>query len=272
MTINTQHRRRNPWKRLRLQWKVPILIAVPTLLIVLLVIAASFLLARESLRLQQGTLPLTSLSGVATGDQDGARIAEPNVLDLSSESRLAERMLWLTLIATGLAGAAALASANAITRRIVALSRSVKFIADGDFSADVAQTKTGDEIGDIARALDRFKFELEQGRDAIAAREADLERQKQAMETLGSVLEELAAGNLICRIDEDLDDDFQTLREYFNKAVAALATIVTDMRENAAEINRDAKALCTATDNLSRRTEDQAATLEQTAAAISSML
>lgn len=267
MTKNIRLKRRNPWKRLRLQWKVPILIGVPSVFIVSLVIAASFLMGRDGLRQQQHINHATDIADTAPGLGGDAGDAEQRKYR-QIERQLAVHMLWLLLIASCLAGATALITANAVTRRIVALSRSVRSIADGDFSANVAQTKTGDEIGDIARALDRFKLELEQGRDAISAREADLEHQKKAMARLGAVLEELAEGNLVCRIDHDLGDDFQTLREYFNKAVGALATIIADMRESAAEINRDAEGLCTATDNLSRRTEEQAATLEQTAAAM----
>lgn len=68
------------------------------------------------------------------------------------EGRLLATTLIQVLVVAFLVSAVAFVIARLLTRRIVALSNSVSAIANGDFSSLVAQTKTGDELGDIARA------------------------------------------------------------------------------------------------------------------------
>lgn len=49
MTEPKRTYRRNPWKRLALKWKVPIQIAVPTVVIALAISAVSYIQARNAL-------------------------------------------------------------------------------------------------------------------------------------------------------------------------------------------------------------------------------
>lgn len=155
-----------------------------------------------------------------------------------------------------------------LTRRISALAKSVERVAQGDFETTVDQTKTGDEIGDIARALNRFKDDLAQietNREA-AAREAA--QQAYVVEILRSALVRLAGGDLDCRIDEPLGEQYEPLRTHFNRTVDSLREIIGELRDSAEAIDTDARTLGAGTDALSSRTENQAATLEQTAAAM----
>ncbi len=158
--------------------------------------------------------------------------------------------------------------ARGLTRRITALADSVRVITGGDFSAPVAQTKTGDEIGDIARALDSFKTDLADGRAAIAKEEQTAEEQRQVMEMLGRSMSDLAQGRLDCRIDATFPGDYEPLRVNFNQTVEALSGIVAELHDSAETIDTDARTMSDGADSLSQRTENQAATLEQTAAAM----
>ena len=192
-------------------------------------------------------------------DRDEANAAANTMLSLG---------LLQTSIVMAIVAALAFWIASTLTRRIVALASSVNGIAEGDFQSIVAQIKTGDELGDIARALERFKAELADGQQAITEREKSAERQQVVIDQLSASLNALASGSLDCEITEEFPESYQELRENFNRTVSELSGIVGNLKTNADLINDDARKLSAGTADLSRRTESQAATLEQTAAAM----
>ncbi|MFZ7092201.1 methyl-accepting chemotaxis protein [Primorskyibacter sp. 2E233] len=158
--------------------------------------------------------------------------------------------------------------ARLLTRRIADLSSSVKRISDGDYHSEVLQTKTGDEIGDIARALNHFKADLADGNAAVVEREKRAAHQADVMARLSGGLNQLSNGKLDCHIREELGEEYELLRVNFNDTVTALAVVINELRTSAESIDIDAQVLSDGADNLSQRTENQAATLEQTAAAM----
>ena len=192
--------------------------------------------------------------------------------DVAEALAVEQRLLLATIVQVAviilLVSACALAIARLLTRRIMALSKSVDGISQGDFETLVEQTKTGDELGDIARALEKFKRELNEGNQAVAQRESASIYQGQVMETLGNSLQRLAKGRLDCRIDEEFNEDYETLRRDFNETVHALSEIIGELRASAEAIDADARSISESADSLSQRTESQAATLEETAAAM----
>ncbi len=159
-------------------------------------------------------------------------------------------------------------AARLMTRRITDLSDSVARISEGDYDTVTAQSDAGDEIGDIARVIERFKSDLSEGRRAVAERQARAEEQAQVMDRLRLSLESLARGELACRIDEPFGEEYEALRTHFNETVASLSVITGELRASAEMIDDDARTLSEGADSLSQRTENQAATLEETAAAM----
>jgi len=100
-------------------------------------------------------------------------------------------------------------------------------------------------------------------------RRQSMERaQTQVVDALRVGLSELSGGNLAVRIDDRFADDYETLRADFNAAVRHLAQAVTTVISNAVSINEEVRDIAQASDDLSMRTERQAATLEETAAAL----
>ena len=192
--------------------------------------------------------------------------------DLTEANSAANRLLTMALmqaaIVMAIVTALAYWTAHSLTRRITALSNSVGGIAKGDLSSLVNEAKTGDEIGEIARALEKFKVELSQGRVAVQARESAAVEQSKVLADLGSALARLAEGELDCQIPDQFPLDYEELRRSFNQTIAALAVIIGSMKRNADMIDADVRKLGEASENLSRRTENQAATLEQTTAAM----
>ena len=192
--------------------------------------------------------------------------------DEAEASLAANRLLTLanvqTLAVMVLIGLLAYFIARGLTRRIYALADSVNGIAQGDFDSLVNQTKTGDELGDIARAIEKFKSELAQGQEAMNGRIEAAEQQSQVMKRLGDALDQLSQGQLECSLNEKFPDGFEELRQNFNKTVRDLALIISKLKRFAGVIDSDARAMNESAHSLSQRTENQAATLEETAAAM----
>ncbi len=192
--------------------------------------------------------------------------------DLSEANAAATRLLLLTSIQTVIVMLVVAVLgywiAKSLTGRITAIANSVTGITSGDFENEIPETKTGDELGDIARALDRFKTDLADGKDAIAAQAKSADTLEAVIDTVSEALGALADGSLDCQINTTFPQDYERLRGNFNNTVGALTEIVTNLQANADLINEDTRNLTDGTNDLSRRTESQAATLEQTAAAM----
>ncbi len=106
----------------------------------------------------------------------------------------------------------------------------------------------------------------------IIAAEAQRERiraeQDRVVEGLRVGVKKLAGGDLTSRIEEKYAPEYETLRFDFNEAIENLLTAMRSVVENADMIRGEASEISNAADDLSRRTEKQAATLEETATAL----
>ncbi len=110
--------------------------------------------------------------------------------------------------------------------------------------------------------------------DRKAMRESEEQRQTmqaaqaKVVEALRNGLEQLAEGNLTVSLNEAFPADYEQVRNDFNQAVDGLLSAMRGVIENADLIQGEAAEISSAADDLSTRTERQAATLEETAAAI----
>ncbi len=95
-----------------------------------------------------------------------------------------------------------------------------------------------------------------------------LEAQKSVVETLQLGLAALSRGDLSLTLDTEFSEEYEALRNDFNAAAQNLAAAIVSVIDNAAAIDTEAGEIASASDDLSRRTEQQAATLEETAAAL----
>ena len=129
----------------------------------------------------------------------------------------------------------------------------------------------GDEIGDIGKALLSFQDELKIARSADEERAEQQREQAIVVENLSTGLLRLSQGDFSTKIETPFAGEHEKLREDFNKTVTTLnetlghvVSAVNRIRNGAAEINQSSN-------DLSHRTESQAATLEETAAALEEM-
>lgn len=196
-------------------------------------------------------------------------VREQDMTEAGAEASAAFRaMLFeLLIIAVSVMGLSAFL-ARSLSTRVEELAKSIEEVSAGHMERDVSQIKTGDEIGDMARILVLLKRKLKDADIASAEREAMMEEQRKVVQTLQLGLEQLAQGVLDCQIDDELGGSYEALRLHFNTAVDALTQIITQVIVTSGEIQADTSGLNDASEQLSIRTENQAATLEQSTAAL----
>ncbi|MGB3313564.1 MAG: methyl-accepting chemotaxis protein, partial [Albidovulum sp.] len=90
----------------------------------------------------------------------------------------------------------------------------------------------------------------------------------EVVEALRVGLSGLAGGDLTACIDAEFAVEYETLRHDFNNAIGQLAAAMAVVMENAVEIEGGTLEIARSAEDLTVRTEKQAATLEQTAAAL----
>jgi methyl-accepting chemotaxis protein len=196
-------------------------------------------------------------------------------------------LLLISIVGTGLAiGGALWMTAMTITRPLDGLRKGMTRLAGGDVAALIEGRGRGDEIGAMAEAVQVFKDNairlVEAERLAESARAASEEKraqteavrariaasQDQVVEALTIGLERLSAGDLTHRVEIAFADEYERLRGDFNAAVAKLRDAMSVIVDNARATGTGAARMSSDADDLARRTEHQAAALQETAAAL----
>ncbi|HEY0203895.1 MAG TPA: methyl-accepting chemotaxis protein [Acetobacteraceae bacterium] len=126
---------------------------------------------------------------------------------------------------------------------------------------------------DAARVAEAQAAELrslnEQARQKVEAElAAAAETQSAMVGAVGAGLACLAKGDLVFRLQDPFAAEYEELRENFNAALEQMQELVRGIVGNADAIRSGTEEIRTASDDLSRRTEQQAASLEETAAAM----
>jgi len=132
-------------------------------------------------------------------------------------------------------------------------------LAAGDVASPIAYTGYADCVGRMTKAMSVFRDNL--------VREAGQAQQQLVVTELGKGLEQLAAGNLTYKIETAFSGDYESLRTSFNDAVTGLDESLCQVSGSAQSVNAGSNEIRVASEDLSRRTEQQAASLEETAAA-----
>jgi methyl-accepting chemotaxis protein len=96
----------------------------------------------------------------------------------------------------------------------------------------------------------------------------DVSERMTCLDKLGRAIEAVADGNLAVSLDDRFTPSMEKTREDFNHAVGVLRSFMEQVLQNARGISASAGQLKEASDDLARRTEQQAASVEETAAAL----
>jgi len=208
------------------------------------------------------------------------RIAEAG----AQRSTLMTISVALALVSLALGVTVSFLIARSINRPILALTNCMGALANGNLAVHVPGATGQDEVGEMARAVEVFKdnalrtreLEVRSAEDRVrseaerrqAEEEAIAREQALVVNSFGSGLKHLTDGDLTHRIDQPLPVVYEPLRADFNGAMTTLEQTVAMIMSRASGIRTGTREIASASDDLSRRTEQQAASLEQTAAAI----
>jgi len=198
--------------------------------------------------------------------------------------------LALQLAAAGLAVAAAAglsaAVAGGLRRRFTELLGAIDLLNAGRTDVELSCVADRNETGRIAGALLAFRDGLlertrladdaERTRQSAEAQRAASEaeraetvrRQSEVVQSLAAALAKLSAGDLTARIAQPFAAEYEALRGDFNAAIQALERTIRAIRGAAGAMETGVAEISHASGDLSRRTEQQAASLEETAAAL----
>ena len=196
------------------------------------------------------------------------------------EATMWSRVLWTAVTALafliaigGFAGVVMFRLSN----RLNALSAVMTALALGENDVALPDVASADEVGGMARAVQVFKQNaVERARleaEALANRsQAEVERERvtaerakaaeeqaEVVRRLGAGLKDLAGGDLMVRLGEGFTSTSAQIRDDFNEAIDRLKTTVLSVVESASAIHTGTQEISAASDDLSQRTEQQAA-------------
>ena len=173
-----------------------------------------------------------------------------------------------------------------VKRPLDRLVADVTVLSNGDYEKPINGLTSSDETGAVARALEGFRHRLAES-DQLESQAAQdrktVEREREATESerlssaalqkrivtrLGDGLSRLSAGDMTHRITEEFPGEYAQLREDFNSAMQSLEQTLKTVNASVANITSGTGEMSTAANDLSMRTEKQAASLEETAAAL----
>jgi methyl-accepting chemotaxis protein len=178
---------------------------------------------------------------------------------------------------------AAWVCADLVCRPLQTLADLSVRLIEGRFDQPFPLQNTKGLIGEIARSMelsrtnankfaeaDREKAQLEadavdQRRRNEEHRAATAAEQAAVVQALAAGLEKLAAGDLTCRLNQAFPASYEKLRSDFHAAVDGLREAMKVIVANADILDGGAAEMTQASDDLSRRTEQQAVSLEETA-------
>ncbi|AZS22501.1 MULTISPECIES: methyl-accepting chemotaxis protein [unclassified Caulobacter] len=157
-------------------------------------------------------------------------------------------------------------------------------LADGDIDLDIPGRARRDEFAAMASALVVFQDNARARRESEAQRERERAEAAEAMErtraqtqadseaavndAFGGALRRLAQGDLTSRVEGAVPAAFRPLQSDFNSAVASLGQTMNRLVEASSGVDSASGEIRSAADDLARRTELQAASLEEAAAAL----
>ncbi|WP_419908118.1 methyl-accepting chemotaxis protein [Hoeflea sp.] len=205
---------------------------------------------------------------------------------LAGVTSLRNIVLLIALALLAAAMAAAIVFSRSITRPISDVVRNMSELAKGNTDLELEGEERKDEIGEMVRSVAVFRDaaiekenlerEAEENRSLSDRERADREtakaeearRMQEAVDALAGGLKRLSAGDLTVSLDTPFMEALERLRIDFNASIEKLNTTLCGIRESTGSIDNNSMEMRSAADDLSRRTEQQAASLEESSAAL----
>ncbi|OCJ17858.1 chemotaxis protein [Rhizobium sp. AC44/96] len=197
--------------------------------------------------------------------------------------------IWKALIACAIIAVAGIAAAyyfiRGISKPLQDVHQALEAVADENVTLAIPHAEMNNEIGMMARATQSLQQKVKE-RHVMSERETaqqmalDGERensqrlqrdeaaaQTRVVATIGQALEQIARGDLTVRC-ADLGGKYEALRDNFNDALSHLEAAMARVNAKGGDISVSKEEIRRASNDLSQRTERQAASLEETSAAL----
>ena len=137
-------------------------------------------------------------------------------------------------------------------------------LAAGDLTTPIAYSDYKDCVGRMARAMFTFQATAE-------AQQRTAQEQASVVAVLRASLERLRAGDLTGDITIEMPEAYAELKTNFNAALDSLRSLIGSVSSSALSLRTGADEIAQASEDLARRTETNAASLEETSAAVAQM-
>ncbi|MEP9360288.1 methyl-accepting chemotaxis protein [Sphingomonas sp. KR3-1] len=175
--------------------------------------------------------------------------------------------IWVGLVATLVAAATGMWCRHAIATPYVTTVVRMEALAAGDLDSPIQYTEYKDCVGRMTKAMHTFR---DNARAQILANQ-EAEKHGEIVRGMTANLRKLAEGDLTADITENYPAAYAGLRDNFNAALGSLRTLLGAVTESTVAIRGGSGEIAQASETLARRTEANAASLEQATAAISQM-
>lgn len=158
---------------------------------------------------------------------------------------------------------------RSVARPVRRLDAAVRNLINGDMDVVIPGVVRQDELGSLARALERFQGLARADQDRAHEEQERARDLRNTVEAVGNGLSELAEGNLSHRLEETGDGELARLPVDYNLAVARLSDTMRQIVEGCQSIRVGTDEIAAATADLAGRTEHQAASLADTSRTVS---
>lgn len=197
-------------------------------------------------------------------------LAQADTLSGALGSRAISGVVWQLVLGLGVAVGAIFAISFAAARIARPIRECAEF-ADGIAREQLDQTlhiQQVDEVGTLAESLRKMQGDI---KISITRRAEEQAKSLLVVDTLLTNLGGLSRGDLTVDITTVFAPEFDELKNNFNAALLNLRELIGAVGESTAGILTGSGEIAQASEDLARRTESNAASLEQTSAAIAQM-
>ena len=158
---------------------------------------------------------------------------------------------------------------RSVARPVKRLDSAVRHLIDGDMDVVIPGIERKDEMGSLARAVQRFQGLARADQERAHEEQERARELRQTVEAVGDGLSQLAEGNLTTRLEETGEGALARLPVDYNVAVARLSETMRQLVEGCKSIRVGTDEIAAATSDLAGRTEQQASSLADTSRTLS---
>lgn len=214
-------------------------------------------------------------------------VSKQNLVDGNELSAaLTALMVALSSFGAVVAGLSIWTVLRGVIKPVNSITEAMSELAGGNLDVEIYGEGRKDEIGKMAstvavfrdNARERVRLEREAEANRSLSERERLEQERRqaheaaevrfAVDSIGHALGQLSDGKLNYRIETAFAERLDQVRVDFNDAVSRLEDAMRTVGQNAQTIAAGSNQIRAAADDLSKRTEQQAASVEETAAAL----